>query len=704
MHVIIVGAGIAGLSLAIALGQSRHQITILDAAPELTELGAGVQMTPQAIRYLFKWGLKDDLLAESIIPENLHVWDGPAGNLLGSVRIKEMEAQYGAPYIVVHRALRNGKRLTADLVVAADGINSLARSQLLGSRDPGSLPTGWAAFRMTAEVSKLKADSVTSSLIDVQSRNSNWWIAPDISCMTYLIKDATMLNIVLSHRDNINTKEFTPGEYNKTVKSIFKDFEPRVQRVFDLAESKIVNYPVYAVPPLPSWSHESGRFILIGDAAHAMAFYMSMGVSIAVEDAAALATVLDLACPSDTSSHLSDTPSVVVDPRLKHALDVFEIVRKPRVEAVQEASLHGGDSSHTSHEAERSVLYEALAHSHEEEIWPLESDAVRGEHVRRCRRTGQRLGLGGITDKGTRDWCYDYDAIGAIEEYYKTSAAAKHIVGQNRIAYRRFIVSIYESLVQDHSLLPSFDTGVSENSARMGSQPDYSLPTQEISFSGFLFDMDGTIIDSTPAVVKHWHSVGEEIGVAPEVILETSHGRRSIDILKILAPEKANWEYVTKMEGELPKLYADDVVEIPGARSLLSSIISYSFPWAIVTSGTQPLVRGWLKRLSLGTPEHLVSAESVENGKPDPTCYLIGLEKLGLQDAAGEVLVLEDSPAGIKAGKAAGCKVLGLVTSHTVEQVVAAEPDWVVKDLDSVRVVRHEDGKMTLEISNALRF
>jgi glycerol 3-phosphatase-1 len=160
---------------------------------------------------------------------------------------------------------------------------------------------------------------------------------------------------------------------------------------------------------------------------------------------------------------------------------------------------------------------------------------------------------------------------------------------------------------------------------------------------------------------------------------------------------------VTKMEAELPKNYADDVVEIPGARSLLSSIISHSFPWAIVTSGTQPLVRGWLKKLSLGTPEHLISAESVENGKPDPTCYRIGLERLALQDKAGEVLVLEDSPAGIRAGKAAGCKVLGLVTSHTVEQVVGAEPDWVVKDLESVKVVKLENGKMTLEISNALR-
>jgi glycerol 3-phosphatase-1 len=84
----------------------------------------------------------------------------------------------------------------------------------------------------------------------------------------------------------------------------------------------------------------------------------------------------------------------------------------------------------------------------------------------------------------------------------------------------------------------------------MGSTPDYTLPPQELTFDGFLFDMDGTIIDSTDAVVKHWQTIGNEIGVAPEVILETSHGRRSIDILKILAPEKANWEceYSTRIK------------------------------------------------------------------------------------------------------------------------------------------------------------
>lgn len=80
---------------------------------------------------------------------------------------------------------------------------------------------------MTAEVSKLRADPAVASLIDLQSRSSNWWIAPQLSCMTYLIKDATLLNIVLSHRDDINTKDFTAIEYNKTVRNRFKDFEPR---------------------------------------------------------------------------------------------------------------------------------------------------------------------------------------------------------------------------------------------------------------------------------------------------------------------------------------------------------------------------------------------------------------------------------------------------------------------------------------------
>ncbi|KAL2269979.1 hypothetical protein VTJ83DRAFT_2163 [Remersonia thermophila] len=230
----------------------------------------------------------------------------------------------------------------------------------------------------------------------------------------------------------------------------------------------------------------------------------------------------------------------------------------------------------------------------------------------------------------------------------------------------------------------------------------FSAAPETVTFDGLLFDMDGTIIDSTSAVVKHWEAVGKEIGVSPEVILETSHGRRSIDMLKILAPEKANWEYIQHMEGLLPKLYSDEAVEIPGARSLLQDLVANSIPWTIVTSGTIPLVTGWLNVLGLPTPPHIVTAESVAEGKPDPSCYRLGRERLGLADEGKRMLVLEDSPAGIRAGRAAGCRVLAVVTSHTAEQVLAAKPDWVVKDLSSVRLVRAVNGAVTLEIRDGL--
>ncbi|KAK0633495.1 HAD-like domain-containing protein [Immersiella caudata] len=231
---------------------------------------------------------------------------------------------------------------------------------------------------------------------------------------------------------------------------------------------------------------------------------------------------------------------------------------------------------------------------------------------------------------------------------------------------------------------------------------EYSAPPQQVTFDGFLFDMDGTIIDSTAAVEKHWEAVGNEIGVSHQVILQTSHGRRSIDILRILCPEKATWEYVQHMEGLLPLNHASSAVEIPGARSLLTHLISLSAPWAIVTSGSIPLVTGWLKVLNLPTPEHLITAESVTSGKPDPACYRMGRERLGLAGEEKRLLVLEDAPAGIKAGKKAGCVVVGLVTSHSVEEVCAAGPDYVVRDLESVRAVATEGGRVVVEIRDAL--
>jgi glycerol-1-phosphatase len=144
---------------------------------------------------------------------------------------------------------------------------------------------------------------------------------------------------------------------------------------------------------------------------------------------------------------------------------------------------------------------------------------------------------------------------------------------------------------------------------------------------------------------------------------------------------------------------------IPGAAAFLQSLTTNSAPWAIVTSSSSSLATGWLNTFDLPSPDsdRLITAESVKVGKPDPTCYFLGRKSLGSSGDDGEsLLVIEDSPAGIRAGKDAGCKVLGLVTSHTYEQVKSAGPDWIVKDLKSVKILGKNGDRVMVEICNAI--
>ncbi|KAJ5568729.1 hypothetical protein N7450_011215 [Penicillium hetheringtonii] len=230
----------------------------------------------------------------------------------------------------------------------------------------------------------------------------------------------------------------------------------------------------------------------------------------------------------------------------------------------------------------------------------------------------------------------------------------------------------------------------------------FSAPAQTVSFDGILSDFDGTIVDSTDAIIKHWHKIGKELGVDPETILADSHGRQSIDTLALYDQGKANWDYVNYIEGQIPKEYGSDAKEIPGGRDILRALETSGAKWGVVTSGTRALISGWLEVLGLTHPENLVVAEDVPLGKPDPRCYLLGAKMIGLEDSKS-VLVLEDAPSGIKAGKAAGYKVLALATTHSLDKLRAAGADWIVEDLRSLKVHSVVDGKVQVEISNALQ-
>ena len=206
----------------------------------------------------------------------------------------------------------------------------------------------------------------------------------------------------------------------------------------------------------------------------------------------------------------------------------------------------------------------------------------------------------------------------------------------------------------------------------------------------------------------------------PNVILATSHGRRSIDVLKIYEPKLANWECtcphrasvkrsdrridIAEKEGQIPREFGADAVEIPGSRAFLEELEKQSIPWAIVTSGTRPLVTGWLDVMKLAHPENLVTAEDVENGKPDPACYQMGRKKLQLLKEEPSIIVFEDAPAGVKSGKAAGFQVVALHTTHTLDQLKEAGADFIVRDMRSVslKAWNKATGEAQLEISDAL--
>jgi glycerol 3-phosphatase-1 len=145
-------------------------------------------------------------------------------------------------------------------------------------------------------------------------------------------------------------------------------------------------------------------------------------------------------------------------------------------------------------------------------------------------------------------------------------------------------------------------------------------------------------------------------------------------------------------------------VEIPGSRALLDKLEEQGIPWCIVTSGTRPLVTGWLDVMKLAHPNKMVTAEDVQNGKPDPACYRLGETLLALKQPKASIVVFEDAPAGVRSGKAAGYTVVALHTTHKLEQLIEAGADYIVQDMRSVtlRSCDKTTGVSQLEIANAL--
>jgi sugar-phosphatase len=195
-----------------------------------------------------------------------------------------------------------------------------------------------------------------------------------------------------------------------------------------------------------------------------------------------------------------------------------------------------------------------------------------------------------------------------------------------------------------------------------------------------LFDMDGVLISSIGSVLRSWRRWGAHYGVPNAESIEIPHGTRAIDIIPLIKPEIDPVEGLRLIE-DMEIADTDDLEVLPGVRALLESLPPER--WAIVTSATGRLLLGRLKAAELPVPERRISGDMVERGKPDPEPYRRGAELLGFP--AAECVVVEDAPSGVQAGRGAGCRVLGVLGTHSAEELREAGAMWVVESLTKVR-------------------
>ena len=209
----------------------------------------------------------------------------------------------------------------------------------------------------------------------------------------------------------------------------------------------------------------------------------------------------------------------------------------------------------------------------------------------------------------------------------------------------------------------------------------------EIRCRGVLFDMDGILISSIGSVERSWTKWAEMRGVDPEYACKMAHGRRAIETAALLRPDLDSEAELRVIE-DIEFADGEGLAVLPGVLDLLHTLPENR--WTVVTSATERLARIRLAQAGVPVPKHLVTADDVEQGKPDPAPYLAGAALLGVPPE--ECVVFEDSESGTAAGRAAGCTVIATTFSHEAESLGAAH--YLIENVTGVkaRILPGEQG------------
>jgi salicylate hydroxylase len=358
--VIVVGGGIGGLATAYALCRGGLRVRVLERAPQFAEVGAGIQLAPNATRLLESWDLLDPVLAAGVQPRRLVLSDAHSGEELTALDLGAPFAErYRAPYVVLHRTdlldallggcrlggvtLENdcsvarvtteadaasvetvdGRRYTAAFVVAADGLHSTLRRYL---SEDGPVASGFVAYRGAVPLTEVKRHA---RLDEVQL-----YVGPGIHLVQYPVRSGNMYNQVAVFR----SERYFAGETDwGTADELYEIFArtcPEVRDSIDAIWSD-QRWPMYDREPIDRWI--AGRLVLLGDAAHPMLQYLAQGACQALEDAAVLAGSVRRNAPDGL-----DNPV-----HLERALAEYVSLRQPRTARVQRNARHWGDIWHT---------------------------------------------------------------------------------------------------------------------------------------------------------------------------------------------------------------------------------------------------------------------------------------------------------------------------------------------------------------------
>ena len=345
LGIAVIGGGIGGLTAALSLRQAGFEVDVYEQAPELTQIGGGINMGPNAVRILRRLGLTAGLDREGIRPFFTHQRRWQDGRTLQRAPLNPLcEELYGAPHITIHRAdlldviasgfpaehihlghrlvgladngdsseawFDNGARITADILIGADGIHSAVRASLFGEEAP--VFAGCVAYR-----GLVLTERIADLGLEIGSQS---WVGPGAHFVHYFVSRGRLLNFVgWTEHDEWNREDWTDRASVTRALAAFDGWHPQVRRIISATDTCFI-WALFDRDPLPHWS--VGRTTLLGDACHPMYPFMGQGAAQAIEDAAALAACLVAAGNGDPAESLRR----------------YERLRLPRVTRLQDLS------------------------------------------------------------------------------------------------------------------------------------------------------------------------------------------------------------------------------------------------------------------------------------------------------------------------------------------------------------------------------